>query len=372
VLGLSAPVLGNVGRTVLNVAEDSDNAALSSDIVELTTVVRRVVARRMDDADAVDDLVQETLARVLGARSRLDEQAVGPYAIVTARNLVASFWRRADAGRRHEHRLFDPSGPPAPDEPVVQGEESAAVRMALDRLQPGERAVLVAHEVDGQDTSSLAESIGSTPGAVAARLSRSRAKLRVEYLLALAGDPPSSRCRPVLFALSGSDRRRQAELDVGYHLLECEFCGTLSESLFDRRSREAADEARVRVQVDGDVVAARQRARDLAIHAGFSPTDATVIATAVSEIARNIVRFAERGELTMTVVQDDGAIGVMIVARDIGAGIADVDLALQVGYTTYGGRGLGLPGSRHLMDEFEITSEVGRGTTVTMTKWRHT
>ena len=81
------------------------------------------------------------------------------------------------------------------------------------------------------------------------------------------------------------------------------------------------------------------------------------------------MRFARGGEITIALVADGDVPGVMIVARDAGPGIADIDQALTVGYTTYGGRGLGLPGSRRLMDEFEITSEIGRGTTVTMTKW---
>ena len=105
------------------------------------------------------------------------------------------------------------------------------------------------------------------------------------------------------------------------------------------------------------------------MQAGFSETEATVIATAISEIARNIVRFARGGEVSIELVSDDDRRGVMIVARDAGPGIADIDRAMTVGYTTYGGRGLGLPGSRRLMDEFEISSEIGRGTTVTMTKW---
>ncbi len=341
-----------------------------ADLMGLASLVRRVVASRMPDGDSVDDVVQETLARVLGARSRLDDGALGPYAVVTARNLVASFWRRADTGRRNQHRLLDARQPPGPDEQLIEREENVAVRAALDRLHPGEREVLLAHEVDGSDTASLAKTIGSTPGAVAARLGRSRAKLRVEYLLELNGEPSTSRCRPVLLSLSCGDRRRQAELDVGYHLLECEFCAAVSASLVDRRAELGADEIRVPIRVDADVVAARQRGRQLAVEAGFGPTDATVLATAISEMARNIVRFAHRGEITMEVVNDGEAVGVTIVARDVGAGIADVAQALEVGYTTYGGRGLGLPGSRGLMDEFEITSEVGRGTTVTMTKWR--
>lgn len=348
---------------------DPGGDAPASDLVELIALVRRVVARRVRDRDAVDDVVQETLARVLAARQRLDSRVVGPYAIVTARNLVASQWQRADTGKRHEHRLVDLRGPAAPDEALLEREEAEAVRAALERLMPREREVLVAHEVEGRDTSSLADDLRSTPAAVAAQLGRSRAKLRVEYLLELEGEPPTPRCRPVLLSLSAGGRRRQAELDAGYHLLDCEFCAALSGPLFDRLAKAAPDEVRIPVQTDADIVVARQRGRDLAVRAGFTATESTVIATAISEIARNIVRFARRGEVTATIVTDGSTSGVTVVARDAGPGIADLELALEAGYTTYGGRGLGLPGSRRLMDEFEITSEVGRGTTVTMTKW---
>jgi anti-sigma regulatory factor (Ser/Thr protein kinase) len=115
-------------------------------------------------------------------------------------------------------------------------------------------------------------------------------------------------------------------------------------------------------------VAARQAARELAGRLGFSQTDLTLIATAVSEIARNIVRFADSGEIIVELV-DRPRRGVQVVARDTGPGIEDVPRALTDGYSTYHGLGLGLPGARRLMDEFEIVSEVGRGTTVTMTKW---
>lgn len=348
---------------------DVGDDPLTEEIVELTGLLRRVVGRRVRDREAVDDIVQETLARLLAARTRLDGRAIGPYAIVTARNLVKSQWQRADTGRRHEHRLVDTRDPLRPDEPLLEQEEVEAVRIALDRLAPRERDVLVAHVVEGRDTGSLADDMASTPGAVAAQLGRSRAKLRVEYILAMEGEPPTRQCRPVLLSLSAGDRRRQSELDSGYHLLDCEFCASMSEPLFDRRAKATSDEVRVPVTVDADVVSARQRGREMAVRAGFSATEATVISTAISEIARNIVRFARRGEVTLTILTDDGASGVMVVAQDAGPGIADIELALQEGHTTYGGLGLGLPGSRRLMDEFEITSEVGRGTTVTMTKW---
>jgi serine/threonine-protein kinase RsbT len=126
---------------------------------------------------------------------------------------------------------------------------------------------------------------------------------------------------------------------------------------------------RVAVRTDADVVAARQAAREVATRLEFSTTDVTLIATAVSEITRNIVRFADSGEVVVTELQEPRR-GISIVARDAGPGIPDVEQALQDGYSTYQGLGLGLPGARRLMDEFAVVSETGRGTTVTMTKWR--
>lgn len=353
----------------MTAARESGDGASPEDVVELAALVRRVVGSRIRDVALVDDFVQETLARVLAAIGRLDGRAIGPYAIVTARHVVASHWRRNDVAKRHEHRLFDPGTSERSEDTVVQLEESEAIRAALDRLLPRERELLVAHEVEGRDTGSLAGELRSTPGAVAAQLNRSRAKLRVEYLLELDGDPPTAKCRPVLLSLSAGDRRRQRELDAGYHLLDCDFCAALSDPLFDRSAKGSDNDKRVPVGADADIVVARQEGREVAVRAGFSETEATVIATAVSEIARNIVRFARRGDVTVSIVSNGSATGVMVVAQDAGPGIDDVELALEVGFSTYGGLGLGLPGSRRLMDEFEIISEVGRGTTVTMTKW---
>jgi RNA polymerase sigma factor (sigma-70 family) len=361
-------VRGGVGCA--RVLEDLRGSAGSDAIVELTALIRRVVAARVSDADTVSDIVQETLVRLLAARPRLAERALGPYAIVVARNLVASHWRHAAHGERLAHRLHDPRQPAAPEERIVEREEAQAIRAALERLSPRERDVLVGHELDGRPTADLADDVGSTAGAVAARLNRSRAKLRVEYLLELAGEPPTASCRPVLLSLSGGDRRRQAELDVGYHLLECDFCAGLGDDLFDRRPQGPDDEVRVPIRVDADIVKARQLGHGVATRAGFMAAEATVVATAISEVARNIVRFARRGEIAVSPAVDGDTSGVTVVARDTGPGITDLEQALEVGFTTYGGRGLGLPGCRRMMDEFEITSEPGRGTTVTMTKWR--
>jgi serine/threonine-protein kinase RsbT len=122
-----------------------------------------------------------------------------------------------------------------------------------------------------------------------------------------------------------------------------------------------------------DIVTARQRGRSLALELGFNGADVTLIAAAISEVARNIVDHAKRGEIVMSSVQNssNGAKrGIQIIARDEGPGIRDVAQAMQYGYSTRKGLGVGLPGAKWLMDEFDIASEVGRGTTITMKKWR--
>lgn len=126
---------------------------------------------------------------------------------------------------------------------------------------------------------------------------------------------------------------------------------------------------RLPVGSDADIVTARQEGRALAIQLGFSGSDLTVIATAISELARNIVVFAKRGEIALDVVRRGSKRGIEVVARDNGPGIPDIAQAMQDGYSTGNGLGIGLPGTKRLMDEFEIVSEVGKGTIVTMKKW---
>jgi serine/threonine-protein kinase RsbT len=126
----------------------------------------------------------------------------------------------------------------------------------------------------------------------------------------------------------------------------------------------------VAIGSDADVVVAREKGRTLAAQCGFSSTDLTVIATAISELARNIVRYAVRGEIILRLIEEDGRRGVEVVATDNGPGIPDVALAMQDGYSTSRSLGLGLPGVRRLMDEFEIASESGMGTTITLRKWK--
>ena len=340
------------------------------DVASLIPIIRRVVGGRVGGHPAADDLVQETLAKVLAAADRVEPGMLEPYAIVTARNVVASMWRQADREARHQHRVVDLHPPPPVDEDLLAGEERSAVAQALSRLSDRDRESLLAHEVGGQDTRTLASESGSTPGAVAARLNRARARLRVEYLLTLEqeAEPPTDRCRPVLLALSSGDRRRQREVDAARHVLECDLCGRLSQPLMERGQQDR-DEMRIPISGDADIVEARRAARELASRAGFEATDLTVLATAVSEVARNIVRFAGHGEILVEVVEGRGR-GIRVVARDTGPGIEDTERALSDGYSTYGGLGVGLPGVRRLMDEFAVVTDPGHGTTVTMAKWR--
>ncbi len=130
------------------------------------------------------------------------------------------------------------------------------------------------------------------------------------------------------------------------------------------------DETRVPIDSDHDIVTARQRGRALAQQVGFSNSNLTLVAKAISELARNILLYAKKGELTLGIIEEDGRQGVAMVARDQGPGIRDVDRAMEVGYSTSGSLGLGLPGVRRLMDEFEIVSRIGKGTTVTARKWK--
>ncbi len=128
-------------------------------------------------------------------------------------------------------------------------------------------------------------------------------------------------------------------------------------------------ERRIPIVTDADIVRARQQGRELASQLTFTPSDLTVIASAISELARNIFSYAGTGEIRVGLVERNGRRGVMVVAHDEGPGIRDVDLALQDGYSTSGSLGLGLPGVRRLVDEFEINTQVGVGTEITLRKW---
>jgi serine/threonine-protein kinase RsbT len=124
------------------------------------------------------------------------------------------------------------------------------------------------------------------------------------------------------------------------------------------------------IESDADVVTARQQARAMASELELTSTDQTLLATAISEVARNITTYAVRGEVVLSVITDDvGKRGIQVIARDDGPGIENLELALQDGYTSGGGLGLGLPGARRLVHDFTIETAPGQGTTVTMVMW---
>lgn len=125
----------------------------------------------------------------------------------------------------------------------------------------------------------------------------------------------------------------------------------------------------VPIRHDVDVVIARQQGRELAVSLGFSGSDLTLIATAISELARNILVYAGQGEIVLAPARENGRCGIRVVATDSGPGIPDIEMALRDGYSTGKSLGLGLPGARRMMDDFDIVSSVGVGTTVTLCKW---
>ena len=136
------------------------------------------------------------------------------------------------------------------------------------------------------------------------------------------------------------------------------------------KSMAHACQVRVQIGSDGDIIIAREKGRALAAELGFSSTDVVRIATAISELARNVLSYAARGEIRLEALNNRNQRGIAIIASDQGPGIADVEEAMQDAFSTSGGLGLGLPGVRRLVDEFTIESTVGHGTTVSATKWR--
>lgn len=124
----------------------------------------------------------------------------------------------------------------------------------------------------------------------------------------------------------------------------------------------------VPVEEELDIVTARQAGRDISRRLGFNLVDQTRITTAISELARNIVLYAGGGTITIRAVQENNIFGVEIIAQDQGPGIDDVDKAMEDGFSTSNGLGAGLPGVRRLMDEFQLITSPGQGTTVRVFK----
>lgn len=136
------------------------------------------------------------------------------------------------------------------------------------------------------------------------------------------------------------------------------------------RTTQQIDESHVSpIDADRDILIARERGRALAAALGFPPADRVLVAAVITELASNIVRYAGHGQISVSAAEHDGARGITVVATDRGHGIPDPELVLENGYPTSRGLGLGLPGVRRLMDEFDIASDVETGTTVTVTKW---
>ncbi|MBV9092414.1 MAG: sigma-70 family RNA polymerase sigma factor [Streptosporangiaceae bacterium] len=207
--------------------------ASANEVIAVEPVIRRVIATRATNAADIDDLVQDCLERLLKARQRLAPEAVLPYAVVTARNLVSSHAKSAIRDTAAAPRILDAAEPERPDEVLLAGEARDAMAAALARLSGQERRDLLAYYSDGSQGATTAR---ESPGALRVRMARTRAKLRLEYLLAFRHlTLPSATCRTVLMAISAGDTRRQRELDAGQHLLDCETCATLSEPL-GRRS----------------------------------------------------------------------------------------------------------------------------------------
>jgi serine/threonine-protein kinase RsbT len=130
-----------------------------------------------------------------------------------------------------------------------------------------------------------------------------------------------------------------------------------------------ADELHIPVVSEVDIVIARQQGRALAAQLGFATSEQALIATAISELARNIVQYAGRGQIDISIERKGGRTGIGVVASDLGPGIPDVQRALEDGFSTGHGLGLGLPGTKRIMDDFELVSEIGKGTRVVVKKW---
>jgi RNA polymerase sigma factor (sigma-70 family) len=208
------------------------NTASDQDVMATEPVMRRVIAARISDAEDVDDLVHDGLERLLKARHRLAPEAMIPYAVVVAQNLVTSRARQYAQRTKHPTPFALPDGVPGPEEAVLVTESQKALHRALAQLEPDERDELVAY----QEHRGGHDSTEPSPAALRVRMARSRGKLRVEYLLALRrAELPTPTCHRVLLAISSGDVRRQNALKVGDHLLCCDTCADLSEPL-SRRS----------------------------------------------------------------------------------------------------------------------------------------
>ena len=208
------------------------------ELQELVAVLKRAALARGLDTAAAEDVAQETVSRLLSAGDRLAPDARLPFALTTASNLIADSYRREQRDRKHRHRLVERDDD-GPESGYLDAEQAAAVRTALAGLANSDRQLLLDHS-EGLSTLELAAASRSTPAAIAARLARTRARLRLDYLLALRRvELPTATCRRVLLAVSAADQRRQQALNAADHLAECRTCTDLIAPLAERRSRLA-------------------------------------------------------------------------------------------------------------------------------------
>jgi DNA-directed RNA polymerase specialized sigma24 family protein len=200
-------------------------------VTEITPALTRYAESSQTPGWEPADLVQETIARLLEVRGRLEIATLFAYALSTLNNLSRAGRKSADIAARNQHRLVSPAGAAASDERLLLDERRGALRVALQALPSDVSELLRSHYADG-------EAVSAVSPATSARLSRGRARLRVEYLLALRRVTlPTPRCHSVLVALSERNTRRQAEIGAGRHLLTCRTCSDLADPLLSRQSR---------------------------------------------------------------------------------------------------------------------------------------
>ena len=209
--------------------------AATDDLVDLTGPLRRYVASLVRDQHDVDDVVQETLIRMWEVTQRLEVETLSAYAFTVARNIVLTRARSESTARRHMPKLLDLNEPIRPDESAVTAEARHALASALASLAPERRAALVARDMHRRPLAELAEQQNVTPNVLASQLHRTRALLRLDYLLALRRVTlPTTSCRPVLLAISAGNRRQQTVLKAGDHLATCRTCAELAPPLISR------------------------------------------------------------------------------------------------------------------------------------------
>jgi RNA polymerase sigma factor (sigma-70 family) len=209
-------------------------------LADVGTAVRRALSARTGDGHLIDDLTQETLLRVANTDALTDDERRA-YAVVTARNLLISHHRHRSVQDRHLHQLVEHGDGADPEQQTIDEEEADAVKSALGRVHPDERDLLVRHEVSGTNLATLAGEAGVSSGAIAMRLARARANLRLEFLLVFRRlTLPGDQCRPVLLALAIGDQRRQAQLGAAEHVEICPVCAALVGPMTERDRRAAA------------------------------------------------------------------------------------------------------------------------------------